>query len=185
MGSSFSIAIRFRVRERKSSARLKAGRRLWALGFWLWASRRSQGRFVGQDWKPLIRRSVARRLPDERSKLRATAPLSHGTWQRIASFDRRSVRSHANLAPLTSLRRCARQPPPPANRRSLERTALPLSKKRRERARCLASTSANDGCLVHPWSRFESRRERGLPFGRLASRPVRRKRRAEIVERSG
>jgi hypothetical protein len=53
--------------------------------------------------------------------------------------------------------------------------------KRRERARCLASYPANDGCLVHPVSRFESRRARGLPFGRLAPRPALRKRRAEIV----
>lgn len=52
MGSSFSIAIRFRVRERRSSARLKAGRDLWALGFWLWASRRSQGRWSVKTWNP-------------------------------------------------------------------------------------------------------------------------------------
>lgn len=37
-----------------------------------------------------------------------------------------------------------------------------VSSRRPERARCLASTSANDGCLVHPMSRFESRPRRRL-----------------------
>lgn len=185
MGSSLSIASRFRVRERRSSARLKAGRLplcpgLLALGF-----EEVAGLFVGQDSNPSpdFRRETATGRAQQAARGQHPCRVGPG------SGSPRSI-GGPSVPTLTSphsspFGAAPTHPPWPANRPRLRWTAPLLSKKRRERARYLASSPANDGCLVHPVSRFESRRGRGLPFGWLAPRPARRKRRAEIVERSG
>jgi hypothetical protein len=68
MRSNLTVASRFRARGRRSSARLNTRRLLSTLGFWLRVGERAAGSVVGQDFESLARRSVARRLPDERSR---------------------------------------------------------------------------------------------------------------------
>jgi hypothetical protein len=147
------------ARRARSRNALSRGPGLLALG-----SRRSQGLCIGEDTRPFVRRSASthpREMEDETASGRAQTSCARqhpfaGEPTVGCPFDGHARALPRYLAPLVALRRrvgsvATGEPTvtsPPATL---------VSSRRPERARSLASTSANDGCLVHPVSHFESR----------------------------
>ena len=133
-------------------------------------SRSSQGRPSVRTFDP------SPSAPSE-DGFRASADWLHAKTPFGSRTDRARLRSigvrafPCYLAPLVTSRRrvCSTRNGEPL--RAWHSVPL-LSSRRPGRARCLASTSANDGCLVHPESHCDSRSRRGLPFGRLELEPA-------------
>jgi hypothetical protein len=135
-----------------------------ARGFWLWAredrkvfaSVRTLDPSSGAPPRPIHARWRMKRLPDERRRAARDSTLlrENRPWgARSMGMPARSLAISPRSSPCGDALARWR----PANRPSPRLPATLVSSRRPERARSLASTSANDGCLVHPVSHFESR----------------------------